>query len=137
MRKHKQLQGCLCKWLWGKSFILTCILGILSPPTFSCSPNPCSAPSGILNAAGTSCQRSTVGSGSSGTTACASGYTASLSAPSCSWGTLSTSTILLTTPMLSVEWYFERCKYILPKGFQCEQRKQLRWCLLCWWLFSC
>jgi len=72
---------------------LKCFAGKLTPGTFTCTEDPCDAPSGIEDGATQSCKEGKViSSGDSCTTQCASGYTPSKSTLACSLGKLSPST---------------------------------------------
>jgi len=69
--------------------LLNCSLGTLSPSTFTCSENPCAAPSGIHHAAAPSCAHgSSLSHSSQCITQCSSGYQPSVTQLSCSLGTL-------------------------------------------------
>merc|ERR1711924_488892 len=72
---------------------LTCSTGVLSPSTFTCSPNPCAAPTVVNQANGGACNEGgSINSGYSCSTQCAAGRIPSRASLTCSTGVLSPST---------------------------------------------
>jgi len=72
---------------------LSCSAGVLVPSTFTCSEEPCAAPTGIAHATAVACTAgATITSGSSCTSQCESGYTPSEGTLSCFQGNLTPST---------------------------------------------
>eukprot|EP00746_Dinoflagellata_sp_MGD_P068925 gnl/MRDRNA2_/MRDRNA2_282915_c0_seq1.p1 gnl/MRDRNA2_/MRDRNA2_282915_c0~~gnl/MRDRNA2_/MRDRNA2_282915_c0_seq1.p1 ORF type:complete len:144 (+),score=23.03 gnl/MRDRNA2_/MRDRNA2_282915_c0_seq1:1-432(+) len=72
---------------------MSCNLGKLAPPLFSCHASPCSAPTGIDHAANPSCNEgSIVGHNNTCIAICDAGYAPSLTTLSCSAGMLTPST---------------------------------------------